>query len=34
VPEMLPRYYEARGWDEKGVPSPEKVRELDLEFYA
>jgi aldehyde:ferredoxin oxidoreductase len=34
VPEMLSKYYEARGWDEKGVPTPEKIRELGLEFYS
>ena len=30
VPEMLPRYYEARGWDAQGVPTPEKLAELGL----
>ncbi len=30
---MLDRYFELRKWDKKtGVPTPEKLRELDLEF--
>ena len=28
---MLPEYYKLRGWDENGVPTPEKLRELGLE---
>jgi aldehyde:ferredoxin oxidoreductase len=28
--ELLDRYYAMRGWDENGVPTPEKLRELDL----
>ncbi len=28
--EMLPKYYEERGWDEKGVPTEEKLVELGL----
>jgi len=28
--QMLDRYYELRGWDEEGVPKPEKLRELGL----
>ena len=28
--EMLPEYYRLRGWDPQGVPTPEKLRELDL----
>ena len=28
--EMLPRFYEVRGWDENGVPTPEKLAELGL----
>lgn len=28
--EMLPEYYKIRGWDEKGVPAAEKLRELEL----
>jgi aldehyde:ferredoxin oxidoreductase len=28
--ELLDRYYTLRGWDENGVPTPEKLRELDL----
>ena len=27
---MLPIYYESRGWDEEGVPTPEKLAELGL----
>lgn len=30
LPEMLPEYYAHRGWDEKGVPTPEKLAELSL----
>jgi aldehyde:ferredoxin oxidoreductase len=30
VPEMLPEYYSLRGWSEEGVPSPEKLHELQL----
>ena len=28
---MLKEYYEFRGWDANGVPTPTKLRELDLE---
>jgi aldehyde:ferredoxin oxidoreductase len=28
--EMLPLYYRARGWDERGVPDPRKLASLDL----
>jgi aldehyde:ferredoxin oxidoreductase len=28
--EMLPEYYQLRGWDENGVPTKEKVKELSL----
>lgn len=28
--EMLSEYYEYRGWDEMGIPKPEKLEELDL----
>jgi aldehyde:ferredoxin oxidoreductase len=27
---MLPEYYQLRGWDENGVPTPEKLEELGL----
>jgi aldehyde:ferredoxin oxidoreductase len=27
---MLPEYYRLRGWDENGVPTPEKLAELGL----
>lgn len=30
VPEMLGAYYEARGWDEEGIPGAEKLKELGL----
>ena len=29
--EMLPEYYELRGWDKNGVPTPEKLAELGLD---
>ncbi len=28
--EMLDEYYEARGWDKEGVPTPQKLQELGL----
>jgi len=28
---MLDEYYEARGWDKNGIPTPEKLQELGLE---
>jgi aldehyde:ferredoxin oxidoreductase len=30
LPEMLPEYYQLRGWDEQGVPTPDKLRDLAL----
>jgi len=30
VPEMVPAYYVARGWDEAGAPTRRKLEELDL----
>ena len=27
---MLPIYYDLRGWDETGAPTPERLRALDL----
>ena len=30
---MLDEYYTLRGWDLDGVPSKEKIKELDLEVY-
>lgn len=30
LPEMLPVYYQQRGWDSKGVPTEEKLRSLAL----
>jgi aldehyde:ferredoxin oxidoreductase len=30
LPEMLPEYYQLRGWDAEGVPSRKKLRELTL----
>ena len=32
--EMMPVYYEERGWDEDGVPTMEKLEELGLSAYA
>jgi len=29
--DMLPEYYQLRGWDEHGVPTPEKIKELALD---
>jgi len=29
--EMLPEYYEVRGWDKKGIPTLDKLKELGLE---
>jgi aldehyde:ferredoxin oxidoreductase len=31
VDEMLPKYYEVRGWGENGVPTPETLESLELE---
>jgi aldehyde:ferredoxin oxidoreductase len=31
VPEMLPEYYQLRGWDENGVPSQETLERLGLQ---
>ena len=28
---MMPVYYELRGWDEQGVPSPERLARLGLD---
>jgi aldehyde:ferredoxin oxidoreductase len=28
--EMLPEYYNLRGWDKKGLPTETKLEELDL----
>ncbi|HXX38828.1 MAG TPA: aldehyde ferredoxin oxidoreductase family protein [bacterium] len=30
LPELLPRYYELRGWDDGGVPTPSKLQALGL----
>lgn len=30
VPEMLEEYYQIRGYDPEGVPTPDKLKELDL----
>ncbi len=30
IAQMLPLYYAAHGWDEDGVPTPERLRSLDL----
>ncbi len=29
---LLDEYYQARGWDENGIPTREKLKEMDLEF--
>ncbi|MDD4254167.1 MAG: aldehyde ferredoxin oxidoreductase family protein [Methanofollis sp.] len=34
LPEMLPKYYEIRGWDKHGVPKKEKLAELGLGHLA
>jgi aldehyde:ferredoxin oxidoreductase len=31
LPEMLEEYYRFRGWDEEGVPTPHKLKELGLQ---
>ncbi len=30
--EMLPKYYKARGWDERGIPTPKTLKFLGLDF--
>jgi aldehyde:ferredoxin oxidoreductase len=30
VDKMLPEYYQLRGWDNKGIPTPEKLKDLAL----
>ena len=30
VPEMLPEYYQLRGWDAEGRPTPERLKQLHL----
>jgi aldehyde:ferredoxin oxidoreductase len=30
VPEMLPEYYQLRGWDENGVPTEKTLERLQL----
>jgi aldehyde:ferredoxin oxidoreductase len=30
---MLPGYYKVRGWDEKGIPTKEKLKELGLDTF-
>jgi aldehyde:ferredoxin oxidoreductase len=27
---MLPEYYQLRGWDKEGVPTKERLKELEL----
>jgi aldehyde:ferredoxin oxidoreductase len=29
---MLPEYYQLRGWDENGIPTPVKLQALDLVY--
>jgi aldehyde:ferredoxin oxidoreductase len=31
LPLMLPEYYRLRGWDESGIPTPKKLKELGLD---
>ncbi len=31
---LLDDYYEVRGWDKEGIPTPEKLKELDMEDLA
>ena len=31
LPEMLPEYYQLRGWDENGIPTEQRLKELQLE---
>jgi len=31
IEKMLNDYYRERGWDDKGVPTEEKLRELDID---
>jgi aldehyde:ferredoxin oxidoreductase len=33
APEMLPKYYAVRGWDENGIPGKEKLKELGLAHF-
>jgi aldehyde:ferredoxin oxidoreductase len=30
--EMLPEYYEERGWDGEGNPTPSKLKELEIQY--
>lgn len=30
--QMIANYYEIRGWDENGIPTPEKLKELGIEW--
>jgi aldehyde:ferredoxin oxidoreductase len=30
LPELLPRYYRRRGWDEQGVPKPRTLEKLGV----
>jgi aldehyde:ferredoxin oxidoreductase len=34
LPPMLEEYYQFRGWDENGVPRPQKLEELQLDNLA
>jgi len=34
IGQMLNEYYEYRGWDEIGIPTPEKLAELGLLEFA
>lgn len=30
--QVLPEYYQLRGWDENGIPGPEKLKELNIDI--
>ncbi|MCL1848997.1 MAG: aldehyde ferredoxin oxidoreductase family protein [Clostridiales bacterium] len=32
LPEVLKAYYACRGWDQEGIPTEEKMRDLDLDY--
>jgi len=31
VSRMLPEYYELRGWDKNGVPTPEHLKKIGID---
>jgi aldehyde:ferredoxin oxidoreductase len=34
IQQMVKDFYDAMGWDENGCPTPEKLKELDLESFV